>query len=255
MPDGAETPRPRRGRKYDQVIDGSRQVFMADGFEGASVDDIARVAGVSKPTLYSYFADKRLLFMEVARLECARQANMAADSIDTTRPPRDVLTEAAGRMIDIATSDFGRQMFRIAAAECAASPPSALPSTTPAPRQPAPALSPISARPWPAASSPSRPRPCRRPVPRARQGRHHRTHPLRPRGQMSAADRERTVAGAWTCSWRGMGGGVIGIWLEKCYPPKSKRRERYLSIKHSSAAPHSFLRWSQERCPSTSSAS
>ncbi len=119
MPDGAETPAPRRGRKYDQVIEGARAVFMADGFEGASVDDIARAAGVSKATLYSYFSDKRLLFMEVARLECARQANMAADSIDTTRPPRAVLTEAAGRMIDIATSDFGRQMFRIAAAECA----------------------------------------------------------------------------------------------------------------------------------------
>ncbi len=119
MPDGAETPAPRRGRKYAQVLEGARTVFMADGFEGASVDDIARAAGVSKATLYSYFADKRLLFMEVASRECARQATLAADSIDTALPVRTVLTEVARRMLDIATSDFGRQIFRIAAAECA----------------------------------------------------------------------------------------------------------------------------------------
>ena len=57
----------RTGRKFDQVLAGAREVFMADGFEGASVDDIARAAGVSKATLYSYFPDKKLLFMEVAR--------------------------------------------------------------------------------------------------------------------------------------------------------------------------------------------
>ncbi|MEY8841217.1 TetR family transcriptional regulator, partial [Cribrihabitans sp. XS_ASV171] len=37
----------RTGRKFDQVLRGAREVFMADGFEGASVDDIARAAGVS----------------------------------------------------------------------------------------------------------------------------------------------------------------------------------------------------------------
>ncbi|MEM8656124.1 MAG: TetR family transcriptional regulator, partial [Pseudomonadota bacterium] len=40
-------PRTRKGRKFDQVLEGAREVFMADGFEGASVDDIARAAGVS----------------------------------------------------------------------------------------------------------------------------------------------------------------------------------------------------------------
>ena len=64
----------RTGRKFDQVIAGARAVFLADGFEGASVDDIAKAAGVSKATLYSYFPDKRLLFLEVARTECSERA-------------------------------------------------------------------------------------------------------------------------------------------------------------------------------------
>ena len=124
MPDGADTRDTdvarrgaKRGRKYDQVLEGARQVFMADGFEGASVDDIARAANVSKATLYSYFADKRLLFMEVARMECARQADMATETIDLTAPVRQILTEAACKMIAFGTSDFGQQMFRIAVAE------------------------------------------------------------------------------------------------------------------------------------------
>ena len=70
-------PEIKKGRKFDQVLDGARDVFLRDGFEGASVDDIARRAGVSKATLYSYFPDKRLLFSEVARVECNRQAQAA----------------------------------------------------------------------------------------------------------------------------------------------------------------------------------
>jgi AcrR family transcriptional regulator len=44
---------------------------MAQGFETASVDEIARVSGVNKATLYFYFPDKVQLFVEVVRSECA----------------------------------------------------------------------------------------------------------------------------------------------------------------------------------------
>ncbi|MGB1035103.1 MAG: TetR/AcrR family transcriptional regulator, partial [Primorskyibacter sp.] len=77
----------RKGRKYDQVLDGARAVFLAHGFEGASVDDIARAAGVSKATLYSYFADKRVLFMEVASQQCQAQADLALQQLDLSAPP------------------------------------------------------------------------------------------------------------------------------------------------------------------------
>ena len=107
----------KKGRKFAQVLDGARQVFMADGFEGASVDTIARQAGVSKATLYSYFPDKRLLFMEVARNECGRQAEAAAASVDMSNPPAEVLTEAATQMLRFFLSGFGQRVFRICVAE------------------------------------------------------------------------------------------------------------------------------------------
>ncbi|WP_135506698.1 TetR/AcrR family transcriptional regulator [Roseovarius aestuariivivens] len=107
----------KKGRKFDQVLTGAREVFMRDGFEGASVDDIARAAGVSKATLYSYFPDKRLLFTEVARLECNRQGEAALQEISTDAPIEKVLREAASRIVRFFLSDFGQQVFRICVAE------------------------------------------------------------------------------------------------------------------------------------------
>ncbi|SFT53669.1 TetR/AcrR family transcriptional regulator [Sedimentitalea nanhaiensis] len=107
----------RTGRKFEQVLQGARQVFMADGFEGASVDDIARTAGVSKATLYNYFPDKRLLFIEVATTECKRMADQTLELIDDRAPPREVLTVAAGQIVPFILSDFAQQVFRICVAE------------------------------------------------------------------------------------------------------------------------------------------
>ncbi|MGR3678718.1 MAG: TetR/AcrR family transcriptional regulator, partial [Paracoccaceae bacterium] len=105
------------GRKYDQVLEGARDVFMADGFEGASVDDIARASGVSKATLYSYFPDKRLLFREVVRTECERQACEADDQILPDCEPSAALYETARRLMAVIMSDFSLRMFRICIAE------------------------------------------------------------------------------------------------------------------------------------------
>ncbi|PWJ17443.1 TetR/AcrR family transcriptional regulator [Jannaschia seohaensis] len=107
----------KKGRKFDQVLDGARSVFMADGYEGASVDAIARAAGVSKATLYSYFTDKRLLFMEVAKAECCAQMEGADIVLCDMARPREVLTTAGHRIVDFMTSEFGQSIFRMCVAE------------------------------------------------------------------------------------------------------------------------------------------
>lgn len=107
----------KRGRKFDQVLEGARSVFMRDGFERANVDDIAAVSGVSKATLYSYFPDKRVLFVEVAKQECQRQADEAEALVTLTAPPDCVLPLAARRIIEFFLSEFGRRVFRICIAE------------------------------------------------------------------------------------------------------------------------------------------
>ncbi len=105
------------GRKYEQVLKGALEIFVRDGYDGASVDDIARAASVSKATLYSYFPDKRILFAKVSEVECKRQAEVALAEIDFSQSPDIVLTEAAHRMVAFVTSDFGIATFRMCMSE------------------------------------------------------------------------------------------------------------------------------------------
>ena len=107
----------KQGRKWDQVLEGARTVFMRDGFEGASVDDIVREAGVSKATLYSYFPDKRLLFLEVAKSECRSQSDAAIQQVEASGDIREVLSTVAGRMVRFFMSDVGMQVYRIVVGE------------------------------------------------------------------------------------------------------------------------------------------
>ena len=60
--------------KRRQIVEGARSVFLARGFDAASMGDIAKAAGVSKGTLYVYFKDKDELFGAIVHGECAMQA-------------------------------------------------------------------------------------------------------------------------------------------------------------------------------------
>lgn len=65
--------------KRRQIIDGARAVFLAKGFDAASMSDIAKAAGVSKGTLYVYFKDKDELFGEIVTGECVMQSEEVFD--------------------------------------------------------------------------------------------------------------------------------------------------------------------------------
>jgi len=65
------------GAKRRQIVEGARSIFLARGFDAASMADIAKEAGVSKGTLYVYFKNKEELFAEIVRVECASHAEGA----------------------------------------------------------------------------------------------------------------------------------------------------------------------------------
>src|SRR6266478_8588020 len=74
--------------KRRQIIEGGQRVFMDLGFDGASMGEIARSAGVSKGTLYVYFADKSRLFEAIVEEEMLDQQKVAYNF----DPQRDVAT-------------------------------------------------------------------------------------------------------------------------------------------------------------------
>jgi AcrR family transcriptional regulator len=65
--------------KRRQIIEGARAVFLSQGFDAASMNDIARAAGVSKGTLYVYFKHKEQLFEAIVDQECEGQAERIFD--------------------------------------------------------------------------------------------------------------------------------------------------------------------------------
>jgi AcrR family transcriptional regulator len=77
--DLAETEKPELAEREEsakrrQIMEGAREVFLAQGFDAASMGEIARKAGVSKGTLYVYFDSKERLFEAIAHEECGAQA-------------------------------------------------------------------------------------------------------------------------------------------------------------------------------------
>ena len=55
----------RSGNKRLAILEAARRLFLDQGYDGTSMDDVATEAGVSKPTVYRYFADKEQLFTEI----------------------------------------------------------------------------------------------------------------------------------------------------------------------------------------------
>jgi TetR/AcrR family transcriptional repressor of mexJK operon len=54
-----------RPDKHDAITRAASEMFLAEGFDRASLDQIAQRAGVSKQTIYSHFADKQALFRAI----------------------------------------------------------------------------------------------------------------------------------------------------------------------------------------------
>jgi AcrR family transcriptional regulator len=91
----------RRGRpaagqdpvKRGQIIDGARRVFIEKGFEAASMNDITREAGVSKGTIYVYFANKEELFEALIEEERGTIFKNMYEVLDRTDDLRQTLVE------------------------------------------------------------------------------------------------------------------------------------------------------------------
>src|SRR2546430_2606134 len=59
-PVGTRLPKPAR---RTQLLGAAREVFVAQGYHAAAMDEIAERAGVSKPVLYQHFPSKRHLYL------------------------------------------------------------------------------------------------------------------------------------------------------------------------------------------------
>jgi TetR/AcrR family transcriptional regulator, mexJK operon transcriptional repressor len=66
--------------KRAAVLEAAAKVFLSGGYLGASMDEIADLAGVSKQTVYTYFSNKEALFAAMA----SALSNEASDRVQNS---------------------------------------------------------------------------------------------------------------------------------------------------------------------------
>ena len=91
--------RPKDAGKGAAILETAKRLFLNQGFEGVSMDQIAAEAGVSKLTVYSHFGDKETLFAAAAKAYCEQQL---PDSLFVPRPEVPVRE----RLLEIANAFF-----------------------------------------------------------------------------------------------------------------------------------------------------
>ena len=103
--------------KRKDIIDAATRIFLRDGFAGASVNDIAVVADVSKRTLYKYFRSKTELFRAVVAERAVAYQSMLVAHANIYEDPREVLIEYARQYLEMVLAPEALDLRRIVIAE------------------------------------------------------------------------------------------------------------------------------------------
>lgn len=74
---------PRRARRR-QLLAAALEVFVANGYHSAAMDDIAERAGVSKPVLYQHFPSKLSLYLALLDQSCDEIIDKTAAALEST---------------------------------------------------------------------------------------------------------------------------------------------------------------------------
>lgn len=115
-------PRPKRGRppalspdaRRQRILDAAESVFTSIGYGAATMEQIARVAGMSKKTLYGLYPDKQSLFTDlISDLDTYPASAL-------TKDPASSLEELRARLLTLAELALSRgqiEMIRLVISE------------------------------------------------------------------------------------------------------------------------------------------
>ena len=105
-----ETANPRKARgararmsgreRREQLIGIGRKQFANKGFEGATVEDIAAAAGVSKPVVYEHFGGKEGLYAVVVDREIQALVGAVQGALTSAGSSRELIERAAMALLD-----------------------------------------------------------------------------------------------------------------------------------------------------------
>src|SRR5919199_4011024 len=95
----------RQAQTRAALIEAAREAFLAHGYEGASLAQIADAAGCTTGAVYANFADKDDLFIAVLDARSARGIEVQADILGADLPLDDALRAVARFLIGDSDGD------------------------------------------------------------------------------------------------------------------------------------------------------
>jgi AcrR family transcriptional regulator len=105
------TSRLPRGARRLQLLRAAQEVFVAQGFHAAAMDDIADRAGVSKPVLYQHFPGKRELYLALLEQQVDELTDRVRQAMAGTEDNRTRVDGAVGAYFDFI--DAEGEAFRL----------------------------------------------------------------------------------------------------------------------------------------------
>ena len=99
---GQRLPRPARRR---QLLGAAQEIFVAQGYHAAAMDDIAERAGVSKPVLYQHFPGKLELYLALIEEHAAALTLRVREALASTTDNRARVTACISAYFDFVDGD------------------------------------------------------------------------------------------------------------------------------------------------------
>ena len=99
------------------ILKAAKQAFLAKGYSGTSMDEIAAAAPVGKATLYSHFPNKQGLFLAVLSGECDDFMDTFSQVLNDHPDPRTGLKAIASAFTELLYSAESLNFYRLIIAE------------------------------------------------------------------------------------------------------------------------------------------
>jgi AcrR family transcriptional regulator len=103
--------------KHEAILTAATRVFLDAGYGAASMDAIARVAGVSKQTIYAHFGGKAALFEATVLKRSDRLLEPVPTANDAVDDPEEALRAIARGYLELILSPETLARFRVVMAE------------------------------------------------------------------------------------------------------------------------------------------
>ena len=97
---------PRKARRA-QLLSSALEVFVAQGYNAAAMDDIAERAGVSKPVLYQHFPGKLDLYLALLDVSCDTIIDNCRRALDSTDDNKTRVAAAMAVFYDYVAGETG----------------------------------------------------------------------------------------------------------------------------------------------------